>query len=159
MSLPPDYLRSLQANFSLGFQRPRVYCPVYNFTKANPLDAGWDLRYVGPNLPIIEDGSLLMLETGCCVDLPKGYEAQVRGRSSMALKGWITHVGTIDCNYTSEIKVIMQWRRYLGGPEFTSLLNGDKIAQVVFSILADQDLEVAPEPFVQDRGGFGSSGR
>lgn len=159
MSLPQQPFRELSLNFGVTFERPRVYCPLYEFKKANPADAGWDLCYVGPHLPVIEDGTLLSLDTGCCVDLPKGFEAQVRGRSSMALRGWSTHLGTIDSGYKSEIKVILRWNRFQGGPEFSSIHHGDKIAQLIFSVLADQDLEMSVEPFVQDRGGFGSSGR
>ena len=81
-----------------------------------------------------------------------GLEVQVRGRSSMAKKGFFTHMGTVDETYHSPIKVILA---YFGKEEVT--LTPDKaIAQLVFStFLPVETIEV--KEMEENRGGFGSS--
>ena len=72
-----------------------------------------------------------LIPTGIFIGLPEGYEAQVRPRSGLALKYGITVLntpGTIDADYTGEVKVILI---NLGQVPFT-IKNGDRIAQMVF---------------------------
>lgn len=150
----------------------RVKCP-YPLLKNLPTDAGWDLR----SMETIEvmPGDCITVSTGCqinmrhngpspmqyfktthaCYDFlaPHGLEVQVRGRSSMAKKGFITHLGTVDETYHSDIKVTMI---YLGKEPYT-IQQGNAIAQLVFTtFLPVETIEVSE--MEEDRGGYGSSG-
>jgi dUTP pyrophosphatase len=104
-------------------------------------------------------GERAAVPTGLRMEIPEGYEAQVRPRSGIALKNGITIVnspGTIDSDYRGEIKVIMINH---GSTPF-SIDEGDRIAQLIFapvvrvSLTEDEDLN----PTERGEGGFGSSG-
>ncbi len=137
--------------------RIKVKCP-YPLAKANPTDAGYDLRSTVSM--ILPSGEVHMVPTGCFLHMEEGdgilnmlSEAQVRGRSSLALKGIFTHLGTIDQDFHSEIKVIM----INLGKEPYVIKEGDKIAQIVPGLLwPTQIVEVST--MEEKRGGFGSSG-
>lgn len=95
-----------------------------------------------------------VVELGFGLEIPDGYMATIRPRSSVNLKGIITQLGTIDSGYRGEIKVI-----FLNPTEeYWRVGRGDKICQIVIEpvILAD-----FVEELVNDRGtgGFGSTGR
>lgn len=137
----------------------KYYAP-YSLDKANITDAGYDLK--STETVVFQPGDFKAVGTGCHIHMTDleccpifSYEAQVRGRSSMALKGFITHWGTVDHEYHSEIKVVLF---YLGKEEYT-IHPGDKIAQLVPDKLLSVYLEKLSEPMKEDRGGFGSSGR
>ena len=108
---------------------------------------------------IIEPGRTVLIPTGVFIEIPEGYEAQVRPRSGLALKHGITLTnapGTIDSDYRGEIKIIMT---NLGQETFT-VENSMRIAQLVFAkvyrgefIKTDQLNETA-----RNEGGFGHSG-
>src|SRR5690606_8471317 len=121
--------------------------------------AGMDLR---ANLP--EDITLKPLErtivkTGLFIELPKGFEAQVRPRSGLAAKKGITVLnspGTIDADYRGEIGVILV---NLSNEEFT-ISNGERIAQLIVSKherATGEEVE-ALEETQRGAGGFGSTG-
>lgn len=132
------------------------YHAPYELCRADATDTGFDLRYVGSQSTTFNPGSHALLPTGCSLVLPFGYDAQVRSRSSLGLKGFLSHVGTIDQTYTSEIKVVLF---YFGAEPYT-INPGDKIAQLVISkieFLFDPPTRLAEPPTAQ-RGGFGSTG-
>jgi dUTP pyrophosphatase len=96
-------------------------------------------------------------ETGVALELPPGYEAVVRGRSGLALKGVMAHQGTVDTGYRGEIFVVLM--HYMIEPvEFTP---GDRIAQLairevpIVSLIEENELSSTERG---ERGG-GSSGR
>ena len=96
--------------------------------------------------------------TGIGIELPPGYEAQVRPRSGMALKHAITvNFGTIDPGYRGEIKVVMF---NLGRADYV-IEKGDRIAQLIVARYEPVDWEEGDELGESQRGagGFGSSGR
>src|SRR5690625_2829411 len=75
-------------------------------TKAHPSDSGFDL--CASEDVIIEPGETVIVPTGIAVELPKGYEAQVRPRSGVTAKTKLrVQLGTIDNGYTGEIGVIV----------------------------------------------------
>lgn len=121
--------------------------------------AGADLCAFVESPVIIEPGRTVLVPTGVFIEIPEGYEAQVRPRSGLALKHSITLLntpGTIDSDYRGEIKIIMT---NLGQQAFT-VENGMRIAQLVFAkvyrgefIETDRLNETA-----RNEGGFGHSG-
>ncbi len=97
--------------------------------------------------------------TGLAIELPPGYEAQVRPRSGLALKHGITipnSPATIDPGYRGEIRVILL---NLGKQNYT-IEKGDRIAQLVIARYEAIDWEEGElGDSVRGEGGFGSSGR
>lgn len=122
-------------------------------------DAGMDLRAFLDEPVIIEPFERKLIPTGLYVAFPKGYEAQVRPRSGLALKHGISVLntpGTIDAKYRGEIGVIMI---NLGKEPF-KVENGDRIAQIVFKKVETAifvETDKLPE---SERGeeGFGHTG-
>jgi len=100
-----------------------------------------------------------LIPTGIAVELPPGYEAQIRPRSGLAIKHGITLLntpGTIDADYRGEIKVILI---NLGEEDFV-INRGDRIAQMVICPVVRVELEEVEELSTTRRseGGFGSTG-
>lgn len=100
-----------------------------------------------------------LIPTGIYMELPEGYEAQIRPRSGLALKNGITCLnspGTIDADYRGEIKVILI---NLSDESFT-IKNGERIAQMVFSKYETALFEPTKTLETTERGtgGFGHTG-
>lgn len=101
-----------------------------------------------------------LVPTGLCMELPAGYEAQVRPRSGLALKKGITLLntpGTIDADYRGEIGVIMV---NLSQEDF-EIQDGDRIAQMVISRYEQVEWEMVEvlEETARGAGGFGHTGK
>jgi len=133
----------------------------------NPLPAyategssGMDLR-----ADIAEDFVLQSLErrlvpTGLFIELPQGYEAQVRPRSGMAVKHGITCLnspGTVDADYRGELKVVLV--NLSNEPQ--TIHKGDRIAQIVFQKVEAVTLTEVEEisATMRGEGGFGHTGK
>jgi len=118
-------------------------------------DAGLDLRAV--ERVVLSPGASQAVPTGIAIELPPGYEAQVRPRSGMALKHSVTvNFGTIDPGYRGEIRVIMF---NLGRTDYV-VEAGDRIAQLVvarYEAIEWEEGELGDS--TRGVGGFGSSGR
>ena len=130
------------------------FCPK----KAHPDDAGYDL-YSRIDA-VLEPLSGMAIPVGFAMELPTGYEAQIRPRSGLAAKHHITVTnspGTIDANFRGEVKAIL----YNLGKEPFTIKRGDRIAQMVICKLPEIELVEATELSETDRGsgGFGSSGK
>ena len=104
-------------------------------------------------------GETKLVATGLAIELPSGYEAQIRPRSGLALKHSITlpnSPATIDPGYRGEIRVILQ---NLGREPFR-ILPGERIAQMVIARYEAVEWEEGDlADSVRGEGGFGSSGR
>lgn len=125
--------------------------------KAHEDDAAFDLRSRVD--AVIPSGKITLVPTGVFMELPVGYEAQVRPRSGLALKHGITVLntpGTIDAGYRGEVGVIL----INAGPADFTVARGDRIAQMVVQKLADIELVAAEQLSDTSRGagGFGSTG-
>ncbi len=125
--------------------------------KAHEDDAAFDLRSRVD--VVIPSGKITLVPTGVFMELPVGYEAQVRPRSGLALKHGITVLntpGTIDAGYRGEVGVIL----INAGPADFTVARGDRIAQMVVQKLADVELVAAEQLSDTSRGagGFGSTG-
>lgn len=126
---------------------------------ATPGSAGIDLRSASIEPVVISPGQRELVPTGLVLEIPAGYEGQVRPRSGLALKNGISLVnspGTIDSDYRGEVKVIMI---NLGDDHF--MVNyGDRIAQLVIAPVVQAQIEEVDRVEDSDRGmgGFGSTG-
>ena len=126
--------------------------------KAHADDAAYDLR--SRTDLTVQPGKVTLAPTGLFLELPVGFEAQIRPRSGMALKFSMTLLntpGTIDAGYRGEVGVIM----FNHGPEEFAVKRGDRIAQMVIAELPAVELETVTVLSRSDRGegGFGSTGR
>ena len=104
-------------------------------------------------------GARALIPTGFALELPRGYEAQMRPRSGLALKHGVTLLnspGTIDCDYRGEVMVIV----INHGAEPVVVRRGDRIAQLVIGPVAHVDIAAADEleATARGHGGFGSTG-
>lgn len=127
-------------------------------TKATEGSAGWDL-YALEDFTVY-DNSTKLVKTGIALDIPMGWEAQVRSRSSHALLGVTVanSPGTIDSDYTGEICVIMHNATVM----HKHFQAGDRIAQIVFKRVPQVVLEEVDEIVKKTQrgdGGFGSTGK
>ena len=122
--------------------------------------SGLDIRAAVHKAITLKPGEIRLIPTGLSISLPKGYEAQIRPRSGLALRhglGLVNSPGTIDADYRGEIGVIaINW----GKKSFT-IKRGDRIAQVVINKVSRVRLEEVDEldPTKRGKGGFGHSGR
>ncbi len=120
-------------------------------------DAGLDLRALEDT--VLEPGQPRAVPTGLAIELPAGYEGQVRPRSGLALRHAITlpnSPGTIDPGYRGEIRVILLNL----GREPYRIARGERIAQLVIARYERVEWEEGElGESVRGEGGFGSSGR
>ena len=108
---------------------------------------------------VLRPGERALIPTGFAMELPRGYEAQIRPRSGLALKSGVTVLnspGTIDADYRGEIGVILV--NHGSGP--FSIVRGERIAQLVVSAVARIALRESSKLNDSGRGtgGFGSTG-
>ena len=122
--------------------------------------AGFDLpAYLPFGSIVLEKGKRMLVPTGIFIELPCGYEAQVRARSGLAIKhgiGLVNGIGTVDADYRGELKVPMiNW----SDEDFT-INDGDRIAQVVIAKHERAEFELCEELGKTERGsgGFGHTG-
>ena len=121
--------------------------------------AGMDLKAYIEEPVTLKPGQRKLIPTGLSIELPVGYEAQIRARSGLAIKkgiGLVNGIGTIDSDYRGEIKVILiNW-----GEEDFVIENGDRIAQMVIAKYERVEWEVADDLSETERGsgGFGHTG-
>lgn len=125
-----------------------------------PDSAGMDLRAVLPEPLVLRPLQRALIKTGLCIELPSGYEAQIRPRSGLAYKQGLTVLnspGTIDADYRGEIGVILVNL----SEEAVTLNAGDRIAQMVVARHERVSWEEVSGLESSDRGagGFGSTGK
>ncbi|HYQ85842.1 MAG TPA: dUTP diphosphatase [Bacteroidota bacterium] len=130
--------------------------PAYSTSGAS----GMDLHACIAALEVLKPGETALIPTGFSMEIPPGYEAQVRPRSGLAIKhgiGILNSPGTIDSDYRGEVKVILT---NFGKRDFL-LHRGDRIAQLVVVPVARALWEECPavEPTERGSGGFGHTGK
>lgn len=121
--------------------------------------SGMDLRADLKEDIILKSLERTLVPTGIYLELPEGYEAQVRARSGLALQKGLSlpnGIGTIDSDYRGELKVIMVNL----GREDIVIQNGDRIAQLVIMKYERADIELVEDLSDSERqdGGFGHTG-
>lgn len=150
-------MSSIPVNFRRWSHAEGIEIPAYQTAGA----AGMDLVCAEPEGEgvLLAPGARALIATGFSVELPKGFEAQVRPRSGLALKHGVTVLnspGTIDCDYRGEIKVLLvnfgdaPWRAR----------RGERIAQLVITsvVQAQAVLVESLSDTSRAHGGFGSTG-
>jgi dUTP pyrophosphatase len=124
------------------------------------LSAGMDLRANLSDEILLKPLQRVLVPTGLFIQLPEGYEAQIRPRSGLAIKHGITVLnspGTIDADYRGEICVILI---NLSQDDFV-IKNGERICQMVISKHENaswEEVEILDET-VRGAGGFGHTGK
>ena len=121
--------------------------------------AGMDIFLACDSSITLKHGDITLLPTGFAMALPKGYEAQIRPRSGLAVKhgiGLINSPGTIDADYRGEVKIAVI---NLGKENYT-FHRGDRIAQMVINkVYRAQSLLVESlDETGRNDGGFGHTG-
>lgn len=121
--------------------------------------AGMDLRAKLDGPVKLEPGKRALIPTGLRIELPEGYEAQVRARSGLAAKygiGLVNGIGTIDSDYRGEIKICLVNL----GEELFTVNDGDRVAQLVIAKYVRADIRVTKSLSGTERGegGFGHTG-
>lgn len=155
--MPQDEEVILQIRMIIRIKKlqPEAYLPQYAHGPIE--DAGMDIRSVED--AILEPGVARAVGTGLALEIPAGYEVQIRPRSGLALKHAITlpnSPATIDPGYRGELKVILL---NLGKAAY-EIHAGDRIAQMVvarYEAVEWEEGDLAES--VRGDGGFGSSGR
>lgn len=133
-----------------------VAAPEYQSEHA----AGLDLVAATDGDVTIEPGAIASIPTGIRLEIPPGYEGQVRPRSGLAARHGIgvpNAPGTIDADYRGEVRVLLV---NLGAAAYV-VRRGDRIAQLVFAPVTRAELRVATALGATARGdgGFGHTGR
>lgn len=129
--------------------------PVY----ATEGSSGFDLPAYLEEPLVLAPGERALVPTGIYLEIPEGFEAQVRARSGLAIKhgvGLVNGIGTVDSDYRGELCVpLINW-----GDELFVIEDGERIAQVVICRYEKAEWEVAGELAKTERGsgGFGHTG-
>jgi len=134
---------------------PKAVIPSYMTEHA----AGMDLCTMIESPVVLAPGERALLPTGLAMEIPPGFEGQVRPRSGLALKKGISLVnspGTIDADYRGEIGIII----INHGVEPVEFLPGDRVAQLIIAPVTQATLVEADElnDSVRSSGGFGHTG-
>lgn len=142
-----------------------VECNIVN-TSTNPLpayatqgSAGMDIRADLSATLVLQPMQRSLVPTGLFIELPEGYEAQIRPRSGLAIKQGITCLnspGTVDSDYRGELKVILV--NLSDTPQ--EIHHGDRIAQMIIARVEKAALNVVQQLNTSQRGegGFGHTG-
>lgn len=129
--------------------------PAYETTAS----AGMDVRAANEGEIVLKPMERKLIPTGLFLEIPEGYECQVRSRSGLALKSGISVLnapGTVDADYRGEVGVILI---NLSQEDFT-VKKGDRVAQLVFARYEQAKWEESESLSDSSRGagGFGSTG-
>ncbi len=129
-------------------------------TYATEGSSGMDVRAFINETITLQPLERTLIPTGLFIELPQGFEAQIRPRSGLAIKQGITCLntpGTVDADYRGEIKIIL----INLSNEIQSVNNGDRIAQMVIQKVEkiDWSLSLELEQTERNAGGFGSTGK
>lgn len=142
-----------------------IECKIVNTSKhplpeyATPFSAGMDLRANLDHPITLNPLERAMIPTGLFIELPAGFEAQIRPRSGLAAKNGITVLnspGTVDADYRGEVKVILV---NLSNTAF-EIKDGERIAQMIISRHEQVEWNLVDQLSESERGagGFGHSG-
>jgi dUTP pyrophosphatase len=134
--------------------RPEAMLPV----RATASSSGLDLFACPPDGSAIElSPDPVLVPSGIAIEIPHGYDAQVRPRSGLGRRGVMVVFGTVDADYRGELFVTMYTFGSLGS---YTIHHGDRIAQLVVARLTDVSVEEVKELSDTERGagGHGSTG-
>jgi dUTP pyrophosphatase len=151
---------SARAPVTVRFRRLEHALDLPAPAAASASSAGADLRAAVAAPVTVEPGGRLRVPTGIALELPRGWEGQVRPRSGLAIDHGVTVLnapGTIDADYRGEVAVLLV---NLGTSPFV-VRRGDRVAQIVVAPVATVSWQEAERLDDSERGdgGFGSTGR
>lgn len=134
--------------------RPEIPDPVYGTTGA----AGCDI-HADEDVTLLGNGAMKLISTGLCMQIPDGYECQIRPRSGLALRYGVVVFNTpctIDSDYRGELKILL----YNVSNQSFSVERGMRIAQLVFAPVTKATFKTVDDLDASDRGtgGWGSTG-
>jgi dUTP pyrophosphatase len=139
----------------LYFKRlsPKAVLPTYQSSGASGFD------FCSTEKVILKAGQVCLVSTGLSVQIPDGYELQIRARSGLAAKKGVflvNGIGTIDSDYRGEIKIIMS--TCLEAP--VELMEGERVAQGVLVAVEKAEIQSRDDltQTARGAGGFGSTG-
>ena len=128
---------------------------------ATEQSAGFDISAYLPEGPfVLKAGERALVPPGYFVEIPEGYEAQIRARSGLAIKhgiGLVNGIGTVDSDYRGEWLVpLINWSK-----EDFVIEDGERIAQVVIAPVCRAEIELVEEinETARGSGGFGHTGK
>ena len=121
--------------------------------------AGFDLPAAVEGELVIPPGEFMLVPTGLRMEIPRGYEGQVRPRSGLAARngvGVLNAPGTIDSDYRGVVKVVL----FNFGRDPFIIRRGDRIAQIIIARCEQAQISIVPEVMetVRGSGGFGHTG-
>lgn len=146
-------------DLDVRFKKVRQDAVVPAYAHGSAEDAGLDLTYSADHPAVIAPGARSLLSTGIAIELPAGFEGQIRPRSGLALSRGLTVLnapGTIDPGYRGEIRVLL-----INLGDIPQTVNpGERIAQLIISKYTAVRLREVSELQKTDRAdsGFGDSG-
>lgn len=132
-----------------------IECPAY----ASKGSSGLDIRAAIEEPVTIEPGEIKLVPAGFAMEIPYGYEAQIRPRSGLALKhgiGIVNSPGTIDSDYRGEVNLILiNW-----GTQPFNIMPGERIGQMVIAKVCHAAIVEVPslDDTERGKGGFGHTG-
>ena len=149
------YLRYVAEHIVLKVRRLHAEAQVP--ARATEGSSGLDLYACLPEGEIVLGPDPVRVPTGIAIEFPGGYDAQVRPRSGLSLKGVGVAFGTIDSDYRGEVLVTM-WA--FGSRQEHTVRHGERIAQLVITPLAQLPVIEVEElgPSARGEGGHGSTG-
>lgn len=158
---PPATTKIVEQFKGVKVKRLGNYAGLKDIAYQTPGSAGMDLYAAipaGTEVKLPPFGRVL-IPTGLSMEIPVGFEGQIRPRSGLALKQGLTCLntpGTIDSDYRGEVGVIL----YNASNNMARVKRGDRIAQIVFAAVARMPLEYTDDLSETERGdgGFGSTG-
>lgn len=136
----------------------KMYPDAHLPQRATEGSTGLDLfAYIKKSGRITLEEKPKLVGTGIAVEVPRGYDVQIRPRSGLSAKGVVVAFGTVDSDYRGELLVTMYT---LGQGSSFEIRHGGRIAQLVVGKLADLPVEEAEELSGTERGhqGHGSTG-
>lgn len=134
--------------------RPNARFPF----RATDFASGFDIYACLEDGPVTVGQHPVVIPTGLAMEVPYGLDAQFRPRSGLARQGILATFGTLDADYRGEVMITL----YSVAPDITHTVHdGDRIAQLVVTRLADVAFEEVSElsPSTRGAGGHGSTGR
>lgn len=135
----------------IPYYEGKVRFPEYKTLGASGMDL------YAPEGQVIMSQHLGVIACGFALEIPYGYEAQIRDRSGVAKSGVKVFGGTIDSDYRGEVHVML----YNFSRSPINIMEGDRVAQMVFNRVVDVEFKEVSELSPTDRGtgGFGHTGR
>lgn len=118
-------------------------------------DSGADLYAIAPET--LYPGQIARVNFGFAIELPEGYEAQIRPRSGLSSKGFVCALGTCDAGYRGEIGAVLM---NLSRDDKWEIKPGDRVVQMVIAPVARVEFDPCAELSETERGagGWGSTG-